>query len=214
MKEKGFALPLVLVGVAVIAAIVGTVVYFKLKSKPVSLTQTGFSQTQTVSPPNIDETANWKVYSDSKNGFSIIYPPDWFTFPEPLSGHGFSDVKDIDPHDDYRYKIVVVNTYEGNDTFDASYSESLGSVTEQKTPDGLLFSKRTKVENLKIDGQPAIKFTEEGISPPSDPFLATIIWVKKDTVFKIQLLQPTKELHDKYKDTFDQMVRSFKFISK
>ena len=73
MREKGFALFLVLVLVALGLVSIGAVAYFQLKIKPVS------QSTQTINQPiplptQVGETVNWKTYKNSTIGFTIKHP--------------------------------------------------------------------------------------------------------------------------------------------
>lgn len=87
--QKGFVPILILLGVLVIAGLVGGAFYLG-KSANLQKTAPGpviTPQTQTPSPkvsalplqtltPITDETTTWKTYTNSKIGFEIKYPPD------------------------------------------------------------------------------------------------------------------------------------------
>lgn len=93
--QKGFAPILILVGILVIAAIGGAFYLGKQTSKPsqpqnqVVTSQATPSSTQDTSrepngsaaspvPNGTGETVNWKTYTNTKAGYSIKYPPEWY----------------------------------------------------------------------------------------------------------------------------------------
>lgn len=102
--QKGFTPILLLIGVLVVAAVaVGTYYLGKFSSKnsytpPItqlpSPTNTSYS---TPSPSSSsDETANWKIYTNNKVGFSLKYPPRYIkpTVPgseRPIDVNGSED---------------------------------------------------------------------------------------------------------------------------
>jgi len=76
--KKGFA-PLVLVIIVLVVATIGAVAYIQLKPKFTSQPAVSQSpQTTAIQPSPIsvqtDETANWKIYEDKQNKFSLKYP--------------------------------------------------------------------------------------------------------------------------------------------
>ncbi len=90
MNQKGFAPILILFGILVIVAAAGGVYYLGRSSaklpdtSPISVptSQTSVSPTQppaktyiSPSPTTINETANWKTYTNEKYKISFKYPP-------------------------------------------------------------------------------------------------------------------------------------------
>ncbi|OGG13547.1 hypothetical protein A2773_05960 [Candidatus Gottesmanbacteria bacterium RIFCSPHIGHO2_01_FULL_39_10] len=78
MREKGFALLWVLiVGVLVISAVVG-IAYFKVQTKSLPRSQQSqqilIPKQETVPFTKIDETVDWKTYSNSELSFSLKHP--------------------------------------------------------------------------------------------------------------------------------------------
>ena len=81
--KKGFALPVVLVGIIVVV-VAGVIIYF-LKTifdlpgyppqQPLQISQATPPAQQ--SSPTTDETADWKTYTSKDLGFSIKYPSNW-----------------------------------------------------------------------------------------------------------------------------------------
>src|SRR3990167_3751802 len=69
VREKGFALPLVLAAVSLGIIVFGVIGYSQLKSK-------FLQQPQTTSEKSNDETG-WRVYNNSDFKFQISYPEMW-----------------------------------------------------------------------------------------------------------------------------------------
>ncbi|MEK7517821.1 MAG: PsbP-related protein [Patescibacteria group bacterium] len=70
-------IPIILgIGAVVIIAI-GAYTLGTKQSQPV--VQNSVQATPIPSPTPVDETANWKTYTNTKYGFSLKYPNDWFS---------------------------------------------------------------------------------------------------------------------------------------
>lgn len=86
---RGFALIAILVVVALLIGVGGTVAYFKLFQKPAP-SPSPASVTQSPTPNETvyteeSRSANWKTYTNQKYSFSLKYPVDW-TFKEYREG--------------------------------------------------------------------------------------------------------------------------------
>jgi hypothetical protein len=84
MKNK--LIPYIIIGILVIAGVVGASLYFVKKQSPPSPVE---QQAPIATPPEAQEkvpsekapadgTANWKTYRNEKYGFEIKYPPGFF----------------------------------------------------------------------------------------------------------------------------------------
>lgn len=76
MSQRGFVPIFILIGVVIITVLFGAYFSGKLPIKP-SITQTQVSVTPTAQPARLDETANWKTYTDTENRFTLKYPLEW-----------------------------------------------------------------------------------------------------------------------------------------
>jgi hypothetical protein len=87
----GFATPAILLVLGLIVGVGITFAYFQLKSKPAPQPQPT-TTTQTTSQPSptskvtptasLDQTANWKIYTNTKLNFSVKYPTTTSKFNE------------------------------------------------------------------------------------------------------------------------------------
>ena len=79
-KQKGFALPLVLIGVLLLSLIGagGYYIYSQQKSKQLPIEKVENKTFLSPSPSTFNKTANWKTYTNTKFNFQIEYPPTWF----------------------------------------------------------------------------------------------------------------------------------------
>ena len=71
---------LIVLVVAIVAGGIGFMLARKTEvptKKPVAMQQPVAQPAQSVAPRVTDETANWKVYTNSKLGISFKYPTDW-----------------------------------------------------------------------------------------------------------------------------------------
>lgn len=74
-KGKGFSTILTIVLTVVIAGVLGAGIYFGYNWWNARTEK----EAETVPTPTPDLRAGWRIYTDSANGFSLKYPPDWTT---------------------------------------------------------------------------------------------------------------------------------------
>lgn len=88
-NQKGLA-PILIVLLIAVLGVGGYFVYTSLRGgvADVAISPSGIPAITTVptSSSNPDETANWKTYTDTKQKFSIKYPPAWTVFPNIVGG--------------------------------------------------------------------------------------------------------------------------------
>jgi len=85
IKPK-FNLPILIVGIIIFLILIATVsaaYLFALKSKP--KTQPTKQIVQTLPTPTIDQTANWKIYTNQQYKYSFKYPDNRYLFDESVS---------------------------------------------------------------------------------------------------------------------------------
>lgn len=132
-SQKGLA-PIAIV-ILITALVVGGYLFYSSQTKPTltprSTTQTTSpSSTPTVSPvPNgTGETANWKIYTEPENVFSIKYPNNWklsLSNPISLQSSGKKDIKFSGPEGEF--SIQWADNYGGG--CDQGYEKlSLGGI--------------------------------------------------------------------------------------
>lgn len=76
-SQKGFANIILIVLVLVFAGALGYVILVN-KSTPAEQQQSKIVETTQSTSSQINTATNWKIYTNSKNGFSFQYPPNWF----------------------------------------------------------------------------------------------------------------------------------------
>lgn len=84
MMQKGQILIWIIVGVLVIAVAGGAYYLGRSTTPKPSATPNVISQTPQPTPTSspVDETANWKTYTNDRFGYSIKYPNIWKVYPE------------------------------------------------------------------------------------------------------------------------------------
>lgn len=119
--QKGQATVLILVGILVIAVVASGAFYLgrqttpKLSPTPVASQLSSPTDTSPV-PTGTGETANWKTYTNDKNGFSLQYPRDltvseensWITFTN--DPHGTTQVKDVSKYVHISLTVKTIQT--------------------------------------------------------------------------------------------------------
>lgn len=114
--QKGQGLILVLIGILVIMVVASGAFYLGRSTarQPQSKSSFVTSSSQQTPSPIVDETANWKTYTNTKIGFKIKYPP---RYPIPVLPSGRADAPTIyaDGTEDNAFVIF------GTTTLDAIY---------------------------------------------------------------------------------------------
>lgn len=103
MTKKGFT---VIEGVVIVALILVVVGIVSMSKKKTGSTTTIPAATNSVTP-NIDETADWKTYTNTKYGYSFKYPNSWNFMESPDKTRVIATPGDIDPVYDGAMNFVV-----------------------------------------------------------------------------------------------------------
>lgn len=136
-------------------------------------------------PTPIDETANWKIYSNDKLKLSLKYPPNW-----TLSEYANKDsekiyrVFDLKPQDEEDKKIhstINFRYYENPEELSIEdFEEKLGDNIEGVGNCGIYLPNDVMVKNSNgVNGY----FREKGICEPLEAKFYT--WVNKDKLFQL-----------------------------
>lgn len=79
MKQKGVTLILIVILIALALGVGGYMLYNQqAKPTPPPTTQPTPSPTASPVPTDTGETADWKIYSNPKLGYSVKYPKSWY----------------------------------------------------------------------------------------------------------------------------------------
>lgn len=118
MKKKGFSVILMLLGILILAgSLIAGVYYFgTLKNKPQNSV---ISQTP---QPTLNETANWKTYTNQTYGVSLKYPPSESVYKcggESTSKSGMGGLADGSEKD----CVFMTESQIRLDFFDSSFEE-------------------------------------------------------------------------------------------
>lgn len=191
MKQNGFSTVLILL----IITVVGVGGYLIYQNQNKSTLQ------QTTQPlPTIDETANWQVYTNTKFGYSLKYPPSLYIDSEKDTGPGFRLTKNKDVQDPTeRIKQLELGVIvQENSTLEKQIaSTKLGSPPDPGT----------KIEQIQVNGKNALRI--ENIIG-GNPFgnISTLI-ENNGNVFSLTLFAP--KIDQELKDMYYKMLSTFKF---
>lgn len=198
---------LILVGIVILAMASGGAFYLGRQTSPklspvVTSTVSPSPKDASPVPTGTGETANpatgeanWKTYTDLKNGFSFKYPASWinFKFKNPTTNIEYGafsteQVSDYNQLSDISI-IVLVNPQE---------ARKLSAIWKE----------------IAVDGKQAGRQSFENMCPGSDKYCAT--WsdtiIFKDKSLSISLTSRTLEAVQNNEQIFNQILSTFKFI--
>lgn len=152
------------------------------------------------------EISTWKTYTDTKNGFEIKYPQDWFISQNP-SGVSFSNTPSFTPpqslgNDNHQNEasigvVLWKNSNKNGYTLDEWYTEV------RKKFFGYDLSIPTSVNKIDIGGVPALKEIPHERNYRQETYImrdADIIWIH-NSAHQI-----------KFSAYYDQIISTLKFI--
>lgn len=219
----GFASPLIVLVIGLLLGITVTLTVFHvfrpkigdLETTPKNSTAVNVSSTSPLPSPTPDETANWKTYTNTKYGYTIEYPSNYFVgFYDVISGNfnaatGAEHQLDMLPPTKDVFnnflQIQVVNLKELNKTFievvNNNYKESKNHFQTTSISD---------LVNSKFAGYSDYEYSFTGQA------LETIGWggvVTKGT-YKVIFFQKDGNIYSIYlkdSDSFNKILSTFKF---
>jgi len=192
--QKGFAPILILVGVLVLIA--GGVYYLGIKKAPVQQVQNPMVTFQTAqatpTPSTSDQTVNWKTYTNNENNYSFKYPQTW-----QLEQEG-TTIRIFDPKSKYSESFSFI-TYSPVSPKKLSLLSIEDFVKQQQ--DNIPYLQFTPITIGGIEGKRTTDI------PGADVY-DTVFVKRGSTIYKIELSNEGASIT---KDTFDQILSTFKF---
>lgn len=212
MKQKGFSVILILVGIFIISGVIISGAYYlgTLKSKPQNPMVT--SQTPQPTP---DETANWKTYISTWGNFKFKYPNEWRIVEEREES----------------YSMTLDNQKDQTSIESVSISISTGiyNITEEEftNPQSWYWLNRTgaakaspiKATPLEIGGKKAMKWDPEHYDPTLKNYPRRVstnyeIWLGGSNKRGMSISLIYAEANPKSREVlniFDKILSTFKF---
>lgn len=198
-----------------IAILIGVVLFSYLAySSKINLPQKQTSQSPTTVS---DETADWKTYTNTKYGYSVMYPQELY-LTEFDTGVTFTS-ESYPPDNPGPLDMIQITTKADyvSSEFNALFKASSG----EDVPEAhhAVDVKVTKIKNLKFGNYNAVEFILDGTIPSASGLgrgpigYEHKILIKKNDQEFIQLLNNSmSEGKTKAQDkTFDQILSTFKF---
>lgn len=196
-NQKGLAPILVLIIITMLA--IGGYLYFQRQNKVIT-PKSQTSQASISSPNPNDETANWQVYTNTKFGYSLKYPPSLYIDSEKDTGLGFrlTKNKDVqDPAERIKQPELGVIVQENSTLEKQIASTKLGSPPDPGT----------KIETIQLNGMNALRI--ENIIEGNPFGNISNMFEKDNNVFSVTIFTSTKD--PELIDTYNKMVSTFNF---
>lgn len=215
-KQKGSALIFLLVGVLVIAAIGGAYYLGRSTTSTPSPVSTSQIPQPTIPSSSTDETTRWKTYTNNKYGYSFKYPTDWTLEENEMQGFQSIALTKTDntqeqeqvllPGDqnaDVIYKIIT--RVETNPKGYTAKEYLLQNISPESLSD---YEKN--LEEINLNGFPAIKRKEA--CAPCSGMEVIITLIHRDKIYSLSYgAMAHEETHDKFLNTFNQILSTFRF---
>lgn len=213
-------LPYIVIGILVIAGVVGASYYYFVIKKPAETPLLPPPAEQPAQPPAeapseevlVDETANWKTYTNTKFGYSFKLPKHWYGL------FGQDNETRIQTFENYDSNLITP-TYSPEDRIHlevfvypkdySDYNYQLNSFNKWKTKEiGFEEDQSVKTADLEVGGFPSIKIHFE-----SDNLYSDSIKIKHtDFLIGIRFRGADKAAFDANRIIFDQMLSTFRFL--
>ena len=165
-------------------------------------------------PPKITEdpaTSDWKTYIDSKNGFSIKYPPSYLPKTDVLQTAGIllnpSETLNNSKPLTVTYQVYVA-VFPNNKNLSNSNLKTMfgnGTITSY-TPELL---KNVSVNETLVDGNKAYRIN--GCCGGESGTEADILILKDNKIYEIQVVPNQTEGKDTNKQLYEQILSTFRF---
>lgn len=201
-KPKNFLVLIMSILLIVTVAIAG-LFYFQIQkfSKELSKYQTQPSPTPSATP---DETANWKIYANPKEGFSLSYPSDWKIVSD--LDWSMSISLTTDPQKNFAVEYNVGSPYMiDKNTDQLSQIEAHKEYYLHSTSFSDNGGKQLSKQEIKIDGRRAIKYTLQPLSktqPPGNPVVWIYIIQDSNHILRVTMYGSNLATQEKILSTF------------
>ena len=220
LKNQGFALPLVLVGVAVVIVTLALVAYFLYFSKTTRQpatspqpTQTPARETSGFTPSQTDETANWKTYTNSDVGYQISHPRNIQPKESTLAGEAL--LGSFVPPAKINHMVTLIFSDDGKEivnissaiNIDPNYGFDAKLLAEKLAE---ISASPAKVSEMVLGGNKAYIVEPEPSEQFSERLLSTI-FINGKRPNSAYVINIGVELAKK--ETVDQILSTFKFLN-
>lgn len=203
-KQKGMT-PLVVV-VLVAVTIAGYVIYQK-QFKQVTAPQQVQSTPAPIPIPESTssaETTNWKIYTNTKYGYTLKYPNNWYVWKDVEDDWSDTQIIDDHPEDGRLYKSISIQVIK---EVGPQWANTKAYFDE-------VYNRADKSLRFLLDETQAVNQIEK-----SNPKTATSAYYsikvyafKDNRVFVLSLLGPDEQSIQSKKKIFDQILSTFKFL--
>lgn len=164
----------------------------------------------TISEVNVAVEEN---YQSERLQYSINYPNGWFNIPnvDETDNYKFFSNEDVTSTEDISKDGVFISiekVTQGMDFYQRVFDSEVGLLSSDEN--GVI----TKLSDLTIDNQNAVKFSYETVPRTSDKYFYAIDYVfKKDDSFYLMIIfTRDKNVADRNMGIFDKIANSFKFL--
>lgn len=209
--------PGLIIGITALALLILGITSFLIYRNYQTKSQPSETEATQKPTPSLPLSENWETYTDSKNMFIIKYPPTLFAQGGPQQTFFIKKEATTAERMDYSDHLVEIIVNKMIQRFESYYQ-----TPNNKTVEGY---GDLKLRSYKIDGYPAVEYgynkeskdkelkeqaeaMESGASVGMIYFPRGIIINKDDTIIEIS----TKSYFGEFKQTFDQILSTFKFI--